>query len=157
MIADTTPTGETPAEPFILIVDDCEDAVPALEIALQTFYHCNVRHSPNGAHALATLTNSDQQPLAIITDLNLPDTDGYQLIGSLRGNGQWAHTPIIVISADTHPQTPGRVRELGADAFFSKPYSPAGICQSLERILHAKDEHHTSGDSARSLSRPDRA
>jgi CheY-like chemotaxis protein len=132
------------ADPYILIVDDCEDAVPALQIALETFYHCKVRHSPDGAHALDLLAQAGEQPLAIITDLNLPETDGYELIGSLRANGQWAHTPIIVISADTHPQTPGRVRELGADAFFAKPYSPAGVCQSLERILHAKDEHRNS-------------
>jgi len=127
-------------DPYILIVDDCEDAVPALQIALESFYHCKVRHSPDGAHALELLSRSEAQPLAVITDLNLPETDGFELIGSLRANGLWAHTPIIVISADTHPQTPGRVRALGADAFFAKPYSPAGVCQTLERILHAKDE-----------------
>ena len=133
------------ADAYILIVEDCEEAVPALQIALEKFYHCKVRHSPSGAHALDLLAREDEQPLAIITDLNLPGTDGFELIASLRGNGLWAHTPIIVISADTNPQTPGRVRKLGADAFFAKPYSPAGICQSLERILHAKDAHRTPG------------
>jgi CheY-like chemotaxis protein len=47
-----------------------------------------------------------------------------------------AHLPIIVISGDSDPRTPERVRRLGADAYFAKPYSPAAVRETLERLLH---------------------
>jgi CheY-like chemotaxis protein len=125
---------------FILIVEDCDEAVAALQIALESFYRCPVLHAPDGARALAMLEAESNAPLAVITDLNLPGLDGYQLLERLRGDRRFRQTPVVVISADTDPRTPERVRTLGADAFFSKPYSPAGVCKNLEKILHAKRE-----------------
>jgi DNA-binding response OmpR family regulator len=44
--------------------------------------------------------------------------------------------PILVISGDTDPHTPERVRRLGADAFFTKPYSPGEVREKLEQLIH---------------------
>ncbi len=128
------------ADRFILIVEDCAEAVPALQIALEAFYECPVKHAINGSLALEFLGAASAAPLAVITDLNLPGVDGYELIRHIRSNRQLSQTPILVISADTDPRTSDRVRSLGADVFFSKPYSPAGVCQSLEKILDAKSK-----------------
>ena len=46
------------------------------------------------------------------------------------------HVAIIVVSGDSDPETPERVRRLGADAYFAKPYSPAAVRDTLERLLH---------------------
>jgi two-component system chemotaxis response regulator CheY len=123
---------------FILIVEDCDEAVAALQIALETFYQCPVLHSPDGLHALETLAAEQIAPLAVITDLNLPGVSGYSIIEHIRSDRKLRQTPVVVISADTDPGASKRVRALGADAFFPKPYSPAGVCQSLEKILDAK-------------------
>jgi DNA-binding response OmpR family regulator len=118
-------------------------------MALEAHYRFPVRYARDAAHAFGILGEYGA-PVALITDLNLPDVDGFELIGLFRRYDSCARTPIIVLSADTHPGTPVRVLELGADAFFEKPCSPAGICLQLERILHAKNG---SADSSQ-FSRP---
>jgi CheY-like chemotaxis protein len=61
--------------------------------------------------------------------------DGFELIETIRGYGKRSGLPIIVISADTHPDTPNRLARLGANAYFPKPYSPAKIRKALEGLL----------------------
>ena len=75
---------------------------------------------------------------AVITDLNMPRMDGYELIRRLRGDHLLSATPVLVISADTDPSTPGRVAQLGVSAYFAKPFSPAEVRRKLEQILDGR-------------------
>ena len=72
-----------------------------------------------------------------MTDLNLPFVDGFALIEAVRGNQRYSRLPIVVVSGDSHPETPERLRRLGANAYFPKPYSPAEIKRTLESLLNA--------------------
>jgi DNA-binding response OmpR family regulator len=45
--------------------------------------------------------------------------------------------PILVISGDSDLNTPERLRSLGADAYLPKPYSPAEVRLTLQRLLNA--------------------
>ena len=49
-------------------------------------------------------------------------------------------TPIIVVSADTDPNTPNRIAQLGVSAYFPKPFSPAQVRRKLEQILNATSQ-----------------
>ena len=73
----------------------------------------------------------------MVTDLNLPSMDGFELIERVRSDSRTARLPIVVISGDSDPRTPARIYGLGADAFFGKPYSPAQVRQKLEQLLDA--------------------
>jgi CheY-like chemotaxis protein len=64
--------------------------------------------------------------------------DGFELIGRIRADGRLAGLPIIAVSGDTDPRTPVRARALGADAFFAKPFSPAGLCERLARLIDSR-------------------
>jgi two-component system chemotaxis response regulator CheY len=134
-------------ERFILVVEDCDEAVTALQIALEAFFGCPVVHAPDGLRARELLKADRNTLLAMITDLNLPGLDGYRLIEYVRRDLRLEDTPVVVISADADPRTSERVLAMGADAFFPKPYSPAGVCQSLENILHAKRKLVPSDDN----------
>jgi CheY-like chemotaxis protein len=69
---------------------------------------------------------------AIVTDLNLPRMDGFQLIETVR---RASDMPIMVISGDNDPNTLERLVTLGASAYFPKPYSPAQVRQRLEELI----------------------
>ena len=73
----------------------------------------------------------------MVTDLQMPSMDGFELIERVRADQKLARLPIIVVSGDTNPETPERVRRLGADSFFTKPFSPAEVRRKLEQLLHA--------------------
>jgi two-component system, cell cycle response regulator DivK len=120
----------------VLIVEDGDNVAP-LEIALASLDGIRVLVLPDGRDALALLRADPADLAAIVTDLHLPHVDGFELVEAVRADRRYSHVPIVVVSGDSHPDVPNRLRHLGADAFFSKPYSPAEIRQTLEGLLHA--------------------
>jgi len=122
--------------PFILVVEDSDD-ITALEIALTSLHGFSIKLLPDGRQALALLTTAPPDLAAIITDLHLPFVDGFELLAAVRCSDRYRNLPIIVVSGDNDPEVRSRIRELGANAFFAKPYSPAIIRQTLEGLLYA--------------------
>ena len=120
----------------VLIVEDSESAAATLEIAILRIAGLTVLLARSAAEALRILGRSDPAVHAVITDLNMPRMDGFEMIERIRRDTRLAATPIIVVSADTDPTTPERVARLGVDAFFPKPYSPAQVRQKLEQVLN---------------------
>ena len=120
----------------VLIVEDAESCATTLEIALLAIPHVNVRVAPTARQALDLLAKGNGI-CAVVTDLNLPSMDGFELIERVRSDSRTARLPIVVISGDSDPRTPERIYRLGADAFFGKPYSPAQVRQKLEQLLDA--------------------
>ena len=130
------PSGAAMGPRSVLIVEDSENSAATLEIALLGIPGLSVRLASSGLEALRILDREDGID-AIVTDLNMPRMDGFELIRRVRQNQRLSATPIIVVSADTDPGTPDRILALGVDAFFPKPYSPAKVRHKLELILHA--------------------
>ena len=124
----------------VLIVEDSENTAATLEIALLGIPGVSVLVAPSAVEALRILDRDGPTVSAVVTDLNMPRMDGFELIQRIRQNRRLAATPIIVVSADTDPATPERIAQLGVSAFFAKPYSPAQVRQKLEQILDGKPE-----------------
>jgi DNA-binding response OmpR family regulator len=122
----------------VLIVEDSENVAENLEVVLTTIAGITVMIVPSGREALKLLVNGDCELAALVTDLNLPFVDGFALIEAARGNQRYSRLPIVVVSGDSHPETPERLRRLGANAYFPKPYSPAEIKRTLEGLLNAR-------------------
>jgi CheY-like chemotaxis protein len=118
----------------VLIVDDSENAAITLEMALLGIPGIAVFTASSGAEALRILGNAGSVG-AIVTDLNMPRMDGFELIRRLRSDRRLSATPVVVVSADTDPETPRRVAQLGVSAYFAKPFSPAAVRRKLEQIL----------------------
>lgn len=119
----------------VLIVEDSDTSADTLEVALLSMPGVSIAHAPTGRKALQLI--QQERVAAIITDLHMPQMDGFELIERVRAADGAARLPIIVVSGDSDPDTPERVRRLGADAYFAKPYSPAAVREMLERLLHA--------------------
>lgn len=119
----------------VLIVEDTDTCLDMLEVALLGLPDVHIQSAATGEEALQYLDNG-RDVCAIITDLNLPRMDGFELIEHVRKAPAHARVPILVVSGDSDPATPDRVRRLGADAFFTKPYSPGELRLKLEQLIH---------------------
>jgi len=119
----------------ILIVEDNDTCAETLQIALETMPGLTtlVLRSPDAA--LAALRNENNDVAALVTDLNMPRQNGFELIRLLRAEARYTHLPVLLISGDTDPYLPQHALARGADAFFSKPYSPAAVRRKLEQLL----------------------
>jgi CheY-like chemotaxis protein len=126
-----------PSNRTVLIVEDAESCATTLEIALLAIPHIHIRVTPTARQALELLASAGGKISALVTDLNMPAMDGFELIERVRADSRTARLPIVVISGDSDPQTPARLHRLGADAYFGKPYSPAQVRQKVEQLLDA--------------------
>jgi two-component system chemotaxis response regulator CheY len=122
---------------LILVVDDTAYAREAMALALMSIHDVDVRTAGSMLEAMR-IVDSIEGIDALCTDLNMPFGDGFQLIEQVRSDIRYSRIPIVVISANTDEATPERVKSLGADAFFSKPYSPLVLRQTLEQLFNAK-------------------
>jgi CheY-like chemotaxis protein len=78
------------------------------------------------------------EPVAIVTDVELPGMDGFELVAQLRRDGRYVKTPILVVSANGEGATPKRAVAAGANAFIPKPFSPAAVRRAVERLIDAQ-------------------
>jgi CheY-like chemotaxis protein len=119
----------------ILLVDDSEDCIATLDLALQTLPGVMIRPSLSAEAALVDLENGTFS--AVITDVHLPQMNGLELVTRIRQDPRFRSLPILVVSADADPSTPGRALGLGANAYFAKPFSPSAMRKKLEELIHA--------------------
>ncbi len=118
----------------VLIVEDTEPSRDTLEVALMRVPGLAVKSVATAEEAMQCL--AAEEVCALVTDLHLPRMDGFELIQRIRSQRRNSPFPILVISGDTDPRTRARLTELGADAYFPKPYSPAEVRQKLEQLLN---------------------
>ena len=119
----------------VLVVEDTDLCLDALEVALMKVPDVRVRMVGTAEEALRCLAEDDI--CALVTDLHLPHMDGFELIEAVRAQPRRSSLPILVISGDSDPRTPARLAGLGANAYFSKPYSPAEVRSRLEQLIDA--------------------
>ena len=124
--------------PDVLIVEDSESSAETLEMAILGIPGVSVEIVPSAAEALRILSGGTGPVRVMVTDLNMPRMDGYELIRGVRADQSLARMQIVVVSADTDPATPERVGALGVEAFFPKPFSPALVRRKLEQLLDVR-------------------
>lgn len=114
----------------VLIVDDCADVADsvALVLALRGY---EVRKAYDGATALAIA--QEYLPHVVILDLLLPDTDGYTLARTLRGDRRWHDAYLIAYTGDGTHAARERCAASGIDAYVLKPIDPEQLVDIIGR------------------------
>jgi len=110
------------------LVDDEPQILRALRINLTTRGY-EVITAATGAGALRAV--AERAPDVIVLDLGLPDMDGTQVLGGLRG---WTEVPVIVLSARTDSADKVAALDAGADDYLTKPF---GMEEFLARLRAA--------------------
>ena len=122
----------------ILLVDDSEDCIATMDLALQTLPGIVIRPSLSAEAALVALEDREHDTVsAVITDIHLPEMTGLELVTRIRQDPRFRSLPILVVSADADPSTPARALGLGANAYFAKPFSPSAMRKKLEELIYA--------------------
>ncbi len=121
----------------ILIVDDS----PAMRrvvkrvIDLSGFEVGSYFEAGDGKEAL-NLLHSQWVDL-IVTDINMPNVDGEQLLLAVRADSVLESIPVLVVSTD---QSASRIEGMmahGANGYISKPFMPAALSEQMSRLLGA--------------------
>jgi len=120
----------------VLIVEDVDTVASTLEIALSSMPDLDVTTTASGEQAWRLIESRTRPLAAIVTDLEMRGMDGFELIERVRAHPVHGSVPIVVITGSSDPDAPERVRQLGGNAFFVKPYSPGLVRETLEQLLN---------------------
>lgn len=115
----------------ILIVDDEEEILAFLERMLRTKYV--VFKAENGKEALEILSRETIQ--LVVSDVMMPEMDGFTLCKTMKGNFDFSHIPIILLTAKNTIQAKVEGLELGADAYIEKPFSKEHLLAQIASLL----------------------
>ena len=89
----------------------------------------------DGAKALSRTLRQDERPDLLLLDIMLPDGDGFDILGRLRGSPQFASLPVVLLTAKAELSDIHRGLALGADGYITKPYSKEQLAEVIGRVL----------------------
>lgn len=121
-------------KPLALIAEDnAEVARYMRELLLEKH---RVMYAPNGRDALAKAM--EYVPDIILTDLMMPEMDGYELCRNVRSCALLNHVPIIIVSAHGEHRELIKGFEAGADAYVTKPFNSEELLMRVEKLIEQR-------------------
>lgn len=119
----------------VLLVEDSECLRKLMSNMLGKTYE--VTAARNGLEAMTWL-HSGLLPDVIVTDVQMPELDGRQLLSGLRNSGMYQNIPVIVVSGSCEKAEIDHIRSLGANDILPKPFSPTELTGSLNRLMEPR-------------------
>ena len=118
----------------ILIVDDEPNIVAALEYLLQRSGY-EVLLAQHGEAALKQI--EQHLPDLVLLDVMMPLKSGYEVCQHLRERAEWQHIKIIMLSAKGREAEVNKGLSLGADFYFTKPFSNEALVAKIDELLES--------------------
>ena len=119
------------SKPLILLVDDHHEILDFLADDLGEQYE--VLTAVNGREALDLLPEHPVQ--LIISDIMMPEIDGYELCRIVKDDVEYSHIPFILLTAKNTLRSKIEGLEIGADAYIEKPFSPEYLQAQISSLL----------------------
>ncbi|MBV8634811.1 MAG: response regulator, partial [Burkholderiaceae bacterium] len=120
----------------ILIVEDSPTQAEKLRHLIQSKgYQARIAH--NGAQALKAI--EERKPQIVLSDIVMPEMDGYGLCKAIKSDERWRDIPVVLVTSLTDPKDIVRGLECGADNFIRKPYGEAYLLQRIEYVLMTQE------------------
>jgi chemosensory pili system protein ChpA (sensor histidine kinase/response regulator) len=116
--------------PLVLVVDDSITVRRVTQRLLQR-EGFRVALANDGVQALERL--AEERPVVMLSDIEMPRMDGFELVTLARQDPRWTDLPIIMISSRSADKHREHARQLGVTDYLGKPY---GEDELLERIRH---------------------
>lgn len=116
---------------LILTVDDSASMRMLLKTSLVAQGY-RIEGANDGEHGLERM--HEVQPDLLITDINMPKMDGFELIEAVRGLPQFRGTPILVLSTEFSDEKKTRARTAGATGWITKPFDAGKLGAAIRRV-----------------------
>lgn len=118
----------------ILLVEDSSSMRSYLANILESdSEELEIIEAANGFEALKTLPHHDFN--AILTDINMPEINGLELVSFLKNHPLYKNIPIMVISTESHEEDRQRAEALGVEEYLCKPFEESELIEKLKRLL----------------------
>jgi DNA-binding response OmpR family regulator len=124
---------------IILVVEDSADLRNYIRGALETDYR--VIEASDGSEGIEKAL--EVIPDLIISDVMMPNTDGYELCANLKKNVNTSHIPIVLLTAKAAEDDILEGFETGADDYVTKPFSTAILTARIKNLIQLRKRYQT--------------
>jgi two-component system chemotaxis response regulator CheY len=117
----------------ILIVEDSATTRALIRAVIEELGEFETVEASSGFEALKMLPQQEYD--LIITDINMPDINGLELINFVRNNPRYNQIPIIIVSTERSEEDKKRGMALGATAYVTKPFKSLELQEIIKKTL----------------------
>ncbi len=125
---------EDPGKPVILVVEDHDDMRVHLRDSLAPHY--TVAQAKNGKEGIEKAR--EIIPDLIVSDIMMPEVDGYELCQALKTDIQTSHIPIILLTAKASQECIIEGLETGADDYITKPFNTRMLLGRIKNLIELR-------------------
>ncbi len=118
----------------ILIVDDSASLRQVVNIALSSAGY-EVLEACDGVDALSKLDG--RKVHLIISDVNMPNMNGIELVRQVKAKAEYKFTPIIMLTTESQADMKAQGQAAGARAWVVKPFQPAQMLAAVAKLMPA--------------------
>jgi signal transduction histidine kinase len=119
----------------ILVIDDTPDVIRLVHLILRQQFR--IFAAPDGVRGLELALR--EVPGLIITDLMMPEMDGYELTRKLRADDRTKHIPVVMLTARGETEDKVKGLESGVNAYLTKPFSARELMVTVRKLLAEVD------------------
>ena len=130
---------EAPPKPTLLLVEDNHSLRDYIQLILSQSYE--VITAENGRVALERLNEKVE---LVISDIMMPEMNGYQLLEQLKNEEQYRHLPVIMLTARAELQDRLKALRIGVDDYMLKPFEEEELLVRVENLLKNSRARHTA-------------
>jgi two-component system, chemotaxis family, chemotaxis protein CheY len=117
----------------ILIVDDSATTRALIRAVVEEMGDFTILEAGSGFEALKLLPSCEFQ--LVITDVNMPDINGLELINFIKTNPRYSHIPLIIVSTERSEEDRKRGLALGAREYITKPFKAQELQEAIKQAL----------------------
>lgn len=122
---------------LVVSIEDEPDMIDLIRLILHRRGY-DVIGAHGGRDGLATVR--EMQPQLVLLDLMMPDLNGWDVYQQLKADPATGHIPVIIVTAKTYGQERlSAVRSSEMDDYLIKPFGPAQLVESVERVLAQRE------------------
>jgi two-component system chemotaxis response regulator CheY len=116
----------------ILVVDDFPTIRRIVRNLLKELGYSNVDEAEDGAMGLAKLKSGSYE--FVISDWNMPNMDGLQMLTAIRADPTLAHLPVLMVTAEAKKENIIAAAQAGASGYVVKPFTAAILDEKISKI-----------------------
>jgi two-component system chemotaxis response regulator CheY len=116
-----------------LIVDDFSTMRRIVRGLLKEMGHVDCDEAEDGAVALGKLRNGKFD--FVVTDINMPNINGFELLEAIRGDATLSHLPVLMVTAEARKEDIVRAAQMRASGYIVKPFSKATLEEKVQKIM----------------------
>jgi two-component system chemotaxis response regulator CheY len=116
-----------------LVVDDFSTMRRIVRNLLKEAGITNVEEAEDGQVALGKLRAAQFD--FVVSDLNMPNMNGFELLRQIRADAQLKHLPVLLVTAEAKKEDIVTAAQIGASGYIVKPFTKATLEEKLNKIL----------------------